>query len=142
MESDAKSPVVINGDMEIVLPNYDEMTLKLTPLCRAIYILFLLHPEGIVLKEISDYRSELSDIYYLVKPGANPELARASVDDLCSPGSESLQQKISKIRRAVRSQLLNPTLTDYYSISGERGRSYSLPAAASLVRIPKALCRE
>lgn len=133
------SPVVINADMEIVLPGYDEMHLRLTPLCRAIYILFLLHPEGIVLKNIDSYSRQLRDIYLLVKPGADDALAAASLADICSPGSESLLQKISLIKRAVSRQLINPATARHFIISGKRGEAYRLEAAVALAHAPACL---
>lgn len=134
------SPVVVNGNMEIVLPYYNELRLKLTPLARAIYILFLCHPEGIRLKDIGDYREELENIYLLVKPGSDESLAAASVAGLCYPGSDSLNQKISMIRRAVKMQLNMPDLVEHYSITGRRGMAYSIAAASGDVRLPAAVC--
>lgn len=139
ISSDMKSSVVINGNLDIIFPEFDEMKLRLTPLCRTLYILFLLHPEGIVLKEIENYKQEMLDIHHIVKPTLNSKTADNSISDMCSPFSESLLQKISMIKRNVRSQLLNPELVDYYSIAGKRGSSYTLPAAAKLRSIPKVL---
>lgn len=130
IDSDSYSPVKVNGNMQLILPDYDEMQLRLTPLCRALYILFLCHPDGIVLKEIDRYRHQFEEIYYMVKPGVSDSLARASVDDICRPASESLLQKISRIKSDVTKQLVNPSLAERYCISGMRGGAYSIPAAA------------
>ena len=136
--ADKYSPVVVNGNMEIVLPHYNELTLRLTPLPRIIYILFLMHPEGIRLKEIADYRKKLEELYLLVKPGSDERLARQSIEYLCTPGSESLNQKISMIKRAVKLQLNMPEIVEHYTISGKRGEVYRLPAAEDAV-LPKAV---
>lgn len=132
------SPVVVNGNLDIVLPDYNEMMLRLTPLPKIIYILFLNHPEGIILKDIGDYRSELAELYLLVKPGSDAALAHMSIDDLCIPGSESLNQKISMIKRAIKIQLPTPSLLDHYSITGRRGQPYVLPASSNC-RLPSIL---
>lgn len=136
--ADKYSPVVVNGNMEIILPHYNELTLRLTPLPRIIYILFLMHPEGIRLKEIGDYRKDLEELYLLVKPGSDERLARQSIEDLCMPGSESLNQKISMIKRAVKLQLNMPEIVEHYTIAGKRGEVYRLPAAKDAV-LPKAV---
>jgi len=34
--------LLVNGDMRIVLPDYDEMEVKMTAMCRTVYILFLM----------------------------------------------------------------------------------------------------
>ncbi|MCM1449160.1 MAG: hypothetical protein NC082_02350 [Clostridiales bacterium] len=136
------SPVVVNGNLDILLPDYNELTLRFTPLLKIIYILFLLHPEGIRLKDISDYRHELEDIYLLVKPGADAKLAASSIDSICTPGSESLNQKISMIKRAVKMQLNVPSLVEHFTISGSRGLVYRLPASGeNHVQLPAALMK-
>ena len=60
------SPLVVNNDMKIVLPNYNEVEVEMPAMCRAIYILFLKHPEGIALRNIGDHRAELENIYSIV----------------------------------------------------------------------------
>lgn len=124
------SPVIVNGDLNIVLPNYNEIVLDLTPLTKILYLLFLMHPEGIVLKDIDSYAGTLVELYSLVKPGGNDERAMRSIDEMCRPGSESLNQKLSMIRRDVKVQLQMPQLVDYYSINGAKGEPYRLKAAA------------
>lgn len=123
------SPIVVNGDLDIVFPNYNEMVLELTPLTKILYLLFLLCPEGIVLKDIDKYAETLSELYSIVKPGGNDERAMKSIEEMCRPGSESLNQKLSMIRRAVKVQLQMPQLVDYYSINGSKGEPYRLKAA-------------
>ena len=39
----------------------------MTPIVKAVYFLFLRHPEGILFKELIDYRDELDMIYRSVK---------------------------------------------------------------------------
>lgn len=124
------SSVIVNGNLDIILPAYNEMRLELTPLAKILYILFLLHPEGIRLKDMDEYESTLVEIYSLVKPGGDDDRALRSIKDMCRPGSESLNQKLSMIRRAVKVKLAMPELVAYYSIGGPRGGLQRLPAAA------------
>jgi hypothetical protein len=39
------------------------MEIKMEPLTKAVYLLFLNHPEGILFKHLPDYRQELANIY-------------------------------------------------------------------------------
>ena len=39
------------------------MEIKMEPLVKAVYLLFLKHPEGIVFKCLPDYRKELAELY-------------------------------------------------------------------------------
>lgn len=123
------SPVVVNGNLDIVLPYYNEMKLRLTPLVKILYLLFLTHPQGMRLKDIDYYEDELVELYTLVKPGSDDDKAVASIHEMCQPGSESLNQKLSMIRRAVKVQLALPDLLDHYTIHGPRGGIHRLPAA-------------
>lgn len=133
------SRVQINGDLKIILPDYDELEIKMTPLARTVYILFLLHPEGIRLKEISDYVSQIEDIYMLVKPGADDRLAAHAVAELVVPGSQSLQEKISMTRRAVKRHIADPSLAERYLIKGERGGLYGIDIPADKIITPAIL---
>ena len=48
---------MVNNDLKIVLPNYNEVEVKMPAMCRTIYILFLKHPEGIALRDIAGHRA-------------------------------------------------------------------------------------
>lgn len=133
------SRLTVNGDMKIILPDYNELELRMTPLARTVYILFLLHPEGLELRDISDHIRELEEIYLLVKPGADERLARASIAELTAPFNDSLRQKLSMTRRAVKNYILDPDLARHYIIEGRPGARFRLPLDPALVTLPKAL---
>ena len=48
------SRLVITKDHRILLPDYNDIEVKMEPLVKAVYFLFLNHPEGIVVKELTD----------------------------------------------------------------------------------------
>lgn len=139
IKSEQTSPIVVNGDLKVILPAYNELELRFSPLLRTLYILFLCHPEGIVLKQIANLRKEIEDIYLLIKPGGNDDLMKYSIDELCDPMSDSLRQKISKINRIIKSSILNPELADHYLIKGLRGQAYSIDLAPAQITLPKCL---
>lgn len=137
--------LLVNGDMKIVLPDYDEMEIKMPAMCRTLYILFLkqrLHDSGIVLKNINDYRDDLINIYSMVKPGAHEQRVQQTVDNLCNPLSESLNQMISRINRCVRNVITDKDLVQQYIISGVRGEEYSVGITAEQVTLPRAVTRD
>lgn len=133
------SPVVVNGDMRVVLPRYNEMELKMTPLARTVYILFLMHPEGINLKNIGDHRAEIEQIYSLVMPARDDDAARQSIDELVLPGSDSMRQKLSLIRRAVRRQIVDPAIAAHYMVTGSRGTPFRIGLPARQIHLPAVL---
>lgn len=133
------SPLVVNNDLKIVLPYYNEVEVKMPAMCRAIYILFLKHPEGIALKDIADYRAELEDIYSIVMPGRNEERAKEAIDNLVDPMSNTLNEYISKIKRCFKSRIINEELASNYIISGKRGEPYRVALDPELITLPRAV---
>lgn len=133
------SPINVSGDMHIYLPTFNEIELRMTPLVRTVYILFLCHPEGIVLKDIADYREQLLEIYSMVKPGGDDEKARKNIDELCDPFSGSLNQKISRTREAVKRYVMVPDMAKSYMISGSKGKPYKIALDPNMISLPLSL---
>lgn len=137
------SRVLVNGDMKIVLPEYDEMEIKMPAMCRTLYILFMKHrkqgSDGIVLKDIDEYRQELLEIYGMVKPGASEERIRQTVDNLCAPFGDSLNQMISRANRCIRNVITDKQLASNYCITGERGQAYNISLDPQFLELPRAV---
>ena len=135
--------VLVNGDLKIVLPEYDEMEIPMTAMCRTLYILFMkqrkLGKEGILLKNIDEFHDEIINIYGMVKPGANEERVARSVDNLCDPLGESLHQTISRINRCIKNVITNKELAKQYTITGTRGDLYSIQLEPDYIELPKAV---
>ena len=135
--------ILVNGDMKIVLPEYDEMEIKMPAMCRTLYILFMKHRvqsgSGIILKNIDEYRDEIMEIYGLVKPGANEDRVKESVNNLCNPYGDSLNQMISRANRCIRNVITDKELAKQYIITGNRGGEYSIGLAPDLMTLPRAV---
>jgi len=134
--------MLVNSDMKIVLPEYDEMEIKMSAMCRTLYILFMkkrLQGEGIVLRDMDHYREELVDIYTLVKPGASHERVQRTVDNLCNPLCDSLNQTISRINGYVKKVITDPSLAQQYLVSGSRGEAYGIGLDPNLLQLPRAV---
>lgn len=135
--------VLVNGDMKIVLPEYDEMEVKMPAMSRTLYILFLkLRKQGaggIVLHDIDQYRDDLIDIYRLVKPGASDERVLQTVDNLCDPLSESLNQKISRANRCIKNVITDKELAKRYMIKGTKGGNYGIALEPEYMELPRAV---
>ena len=56
------SRLVITKDYRFILADYQQEVV-LQPVHKAVYLLFLAHPEGIEFKRLGDYRKELTDYY-------------------------------------------------------------------------------
>ena len=134
--------VLVNGDLRIVLPEYDEMEIPMPAMCRTLYILFLKQRKqggGIVLKNIDEYRDEIIEIYGMVKPGASEERVAQSVDNLCDPYGDSLNQMISRVNRCVRNVITDKDQARQYCIMGSRGKAYSVSLDAGIIDLPRAV---
>ena len=114
--------LVVTEDYKVVLANGQDTEVKMEPLVKAIYLLFLSHPEGIVLKCLSDYRKELTQIYLLLRPAGLTDRVLQSIEDVTNPTLNSINEKCARIRKAF-SGLLPMSVARYYSISGKRGEA-------------------
>ena len=61
------STLRITKDYRLFLSEYNNVEIHMTPIVKAVYFLFLRYPEGILFKELIDYRDELDMIYRSVK---------------------------------------------------------------------------
>ena len=96
------------------------MEIPLPAVQKAVYFLFLRHPEGINFKDMVDYRDELFNIYRkLAERGTTDKLA-ATIDDLVNPLSNSMNEKCSRIKNMFR-YYLPENLAKHYYISGGKG---------------------
>ena len=116
------SRLVITKDWRIVLPDYNDMEIKMEPLVKAVYLLFLRHPEGIAFKLLPDYRQELTEIYSKLRPTGLTERALQSIEDVTNPMLNSINEKCARIRGAFLSQFDEYMAKSYY-IDGPRGEA-------------------
>lgn len=133
------SRMVITENYDIILPDYHDMTIKMEPLVKAVYILFLRHEEGILFKCLSDYREELYDIYVDIRKKSNnngahlsEEKIRQSIEALTNPLSNSINEKCARIRQAFTLQF-DESLAGSYFIDVNRGEPKKIPLDRKLV---------
>jgi hypothetical protein len=127
------SRLYITKDYKIYLSDYFGMEIKMTPLPKAVFLLFLKHPEGIKFSYLPDFREELLEIYRKVKgPLYDETNARKSVWDVTDPLSNSINEKCSRIREAFVSQF-DEHLARFYYINGERGEVKKIALPMDLV---------
>lgn len=133
------SRIIVNSDIRIFLPGFNEVEIPLTPLHKAVYLLFLRHPEGILLKDISDHAGELEEIYAIVMPNRNERMSHKCISDMTDILSGSLIQKISNIKRIVSKIIANPDVASRYYIVGSRGSLYRIGLPADMISLPRIL---
>ena len=116
----------------IFLPDYNNMEIKMHPLSKAIYLLYLRHPEGITFSYLPDYRTELLHLYELISGRDNCEDVRRSIDDVTDPTRNSINEKCSRIKQAFLREFDDSIARNYY-ITGERGEAKKIVLPRELV---------
>jgi len=121
-------PMMLMQPLERVYFNYDgklfvgDKRVVLNPICRALYKLFLNHPEGIELPFISNHREELHGYYLNMATHTNREVLVKRINAICDPRENSINEKLSTINKAFE-QLLGKQVSLPYQIVGVRGEA-------------------
>ena len=129
---DRLSRLVVTKDYRIVLPDYQDMEIKMEPLAKAVYLLFLKHPEGIAFKSLPDHRKELADIYTKLRPAGLTDRAMQSIEDVTNPLLNSINEKCARIRGAFVGEF-DDYMAKYYYIDGHRGAIKKIALPRDLV---------
>ena len=108
------------------------MEVRMEPLVKAVYLLFLRHPEGIIFKDLPDYRQELTKIYSDVRPWGLTDRAIQSIEDVTNPMLNSINEKCARIRAAFVGQFDEYMAKSYY-IDGLRGEAKKIALPRNLV---------
>lgn len=114
--------LVVTEDYKVVLTGDKTIEVEMEPLVKAVYLLFLSHPEGIVIKCLPDYRQELTNIYLLLRPYGLTDRVEKSIENVTNPMQNSINEKCARIRKLF-SSLLPKSVAKYYAISGKRGEA-------------------
>lgn len=125
------SMLTIAKDGTILLSDYQK-EIKMEPIVKAVYLLFLKHPEGIAFKYLPDYRKELTDLYQIIKPFGLTERAIRSIEDVTNPLLNSINEKCSRIRAAFLSEV-DSTLLEQYIVTGKGGEVKKILLSRDLV---------
>ena len=131
------SPLVIDRDLRLLLPRYQNAEIRLHPLSKALYILFLRHSEGIELRNIDNYRDELEQIYDIVMPNRDIDSGLDIINNVVNPTTGTLLQNLSRIKRFVKTIIMDDELAAHYYISGKRGEAYRISLPRHLVTMPR-----
>lgn len=114
------SPLRITRDYHFILTSKGR-EIELQPVHKAVYLLFLAHPEGIKFKRLTDYRSELVAMYRNVAPAMEIEKIEESVSHLVNPLDNAINEKCSRIKKAFMS-IMDEYSAGYYIISSHTKR--------------------
>lgn len=110
------SRLLITKDYRFILLDEQNKEIDLTPVHKAVYLLFLNHPEGIEFKKLRDYRDELLRYYMTTARLMDKQTIIDSVEMLVNPLNNSINEKCSRIKSAFLS-LMDQYRANYYIVS-------------------------
>ena len=117
------SRLVITKDYRFILEEYHR-EVELQPVHKAVYLLFLAHPEGIEFKLLSKYRQELKDYYLRVAPNIDCQKLEESLDHLVNPLDNAINEKCSRIKK-VFLDMMDEYTASYYIISSHTQKRFA-----------------
>lgn len=123
----------ITSRYEIILDDFDHIEVKMGTLAKAVFLLYLKHPEGIRYKNLIDHQLELEQIYTSISDRSNLEAMQKSISDLTDPiTSNSINEKVSKVKKAFL-DAMDDRVARFYYIDGKPGEAKKIALQRSLV---------
>lgn len=121
------SRVKVRRNASIILEDYGGREIKMDDKTKALYFLFLRHPEGLCIKDLPEHIEELLDLYQSISGRDNPQAMRKTIENLCDPFQNNANISLSRIKKAF-CEAFSPLVARQYYVDGERGglRSISL----------------
>lgn len=126
------SAITISQKHIIQLPLFD-LEIKLEPMLKLVYYIFLNHLDGIKLKNISNYEKELIEMYWKLKPNSDEAMVRKRIGELLNLPNNSLHEKIAKINKIFKDEI-GDKIAKFYQIMGSAGQPYRINLSKDLVQ--------
>ena len=123
-KEDVLSRVVIKKNCNIVLPEYNR-TIRLHPIEKTLFFLYLRHPEGIAFKDLVDYKAELYHIYGHLTNQSDLAKISATIDRLFELDSNAVNEHRSRLKSAFEREF-DSALAQQYYITGKKGETMNI----------------
>lgn len=131
-DSDSPGRLFIDRRHRIFLTDYGNREIKLEPLQKVVFFLFLRHPEGILFKELADYKEEMLSIYKEISGRDDSDAIKRSIDRLTDPFDNSINEKCARIKNAFVSEF-REEVARWYFIDGSKGERRMIKLPRDLV---------
>lgn len=127
-EEDRPGRAYIDTKGMLVLPDAGDARIRLTPMERTLYILFLRYPEGINADELWRYWDELCEIYGSQTVYDDIDLIEDAVEGICDEEKVTWYTNVSRIKRKVSDRIGKRAAEQYIIRRGKDGL-YRIEAA-------------
>jgi len=128
--------LIVSKDLSIHLeddPGTCRRELKLRPMLRCLFLLFLRHPEGIAFKSLPDYKTELLEIYLRISGRGDMNSINASIDRLVNSCDNYINVNRSMIASSLK-PYFEESLLHMYTINGKAGERMTIELDRAYVR--------
>ena len=130
--TDEGERILVTKDFRILLPDRFDTEIRMRPLVKTVFLLFLRHPEGIRFANLPDYRAELMDLYWgVTRRSSGPEMER-SIDRLVDPKDNSIHEKAANLATSL-ARYFRPEQLPAYALTGKAGTPKRIRLDRSLV---------
>jgi hypothetical protein len=126
------SPVLIESNYRIFLPEYDNIEIVMSPLPKTLYLFFLKQPNGIMLHDLAEHKKELLAIYNKITNSSEPTEIIKRIDDMVDMTNNSINEKCSRIKEAFVSKI-DDSLAKHYYVNGKRGAPKKVSLTSELI---------
>ena len=130
--TDEGERLLVTKDFRILLPDRFDTEIRLRPLVKTVFLLFLRHPEGIRYGDLPDYRDEMTDLYKGITRRSDPAQLQESIDRLVDPKDNSIHEKAAKLAAAL-ARYFRPQELPAYTLTGKAGAPKRIRLDRSLV---------
>lgn len=131
-DSSRPERIHVTGWYRILLPDRGNVEIKMRPLAKTLFLLFLRHPEGITFKALSDYRKELYEIYCTVSGRTDLEAMSKSLERLMDPCDNAVNINRTRVAEALGRYFQRSRLGQYV-IAGQAGEPKNIALDRSYV---------
>lgn len=126
------SRLKIDGDFSILLTDYN-IEIKLSHLTKSIYLLFLNHPEGILLTNLGLYKKELLEHYKKLSSRDDFDKMQVSIDDIVTQKSNAIYVHLSRIKSAF-TKAVHHSIAKHYFIDGGKNKPKKTKLDTNLIQ--------
>jgi hypothetical protein len=121
IEYNCTYPMLVTEDFKILIPQCNNLEIKLSHFTKAIYLLFLSNTEPIDIKDLHLHKDRLLLIYKQISNQNSYDKMKESVEDLLKGDNEAIYVHFSRIKKAFLNHFSIYIAYKYY-IFGYKGK--------------------